>query len=288
MANTEKKQLMLGKSRPAERVCRTDPYTVVNARYVGHDGFVVPRNCDEFLERFPDYVLRWVKKRLNGSSVAGDVEDWAQDLILHLRYLSKKSKHRLEGKTDVIETFDPVKQHGANEARFRNYVNLCLTNRFNTLYVQRTRDAVGRKTWVPLAGGLDCDDPGAVDDEFCHRESTYLEAIGQRLRKQHDDRLFVVQFIRFAERHDPDVLPAIDAIGQTASWADAARHLGVSKSEIDRLRNRLREVGTHFARSGQGGSRISGRRGIAGEAALLSMRLPPSVPCAAYERNATR
>ena len=32
---------------------KTDPFTVVDRRYVGHDGFVVPKDFGEFYERFP-------------------------------------------------------------------------------------------------------------------------------------------------------------------------------------------------------------------------------------------
>jgi hypothetical protein len=37
-----------------------DAFTVVDGHYVGHDGFVVPKNFDEFHERFPQYVRNWV------------------------------------------------------------------------------------------------------------------------------------------------------------------------------------------------------------------------------------
>jgi len=36
----------------------SDPFTVRDGRYVGSDGFVVPRDFDEFYQRFPDYVRR--------------------------------------------------------------------------------------------------------------------------------------------------------------------------------------------------------------------------------------
>ena len=32
---------------------KSDPFTVVDGRYIGRDGFVVPKNFDEFHERFP-------------------------------------------------------------------------------------------------------------------------------------------------------------------------------------------------------------------------------------------
>lgn len=249
MASTEKKQASLEKSQPAGRVLRTDPFTVVDGHYVAHDGFIVPKNCDEFLQRFPEYVFRWVKKRLNGTAIPEDVEDWTQDLILHLRFLPEKSKHRLEGKTDVIETFDPVKQHGANQARFRSYVNLCLANRFNTIYTKRKRDALAGNSYVSLGGGLDSDEPGTVDDEFCHRESAHLQAAERRATKWDEDRLRVAEFAKFAERHAPGVLRAMDALQTTGSYADAARHLEMSYEEFRDLRRGLMHVGARLLSS---------------------------------------
>ena len=35
---------------------KSDPFTIVDGQYIGHDGFVVPKNFDEFYERFPEYI----------------------------------------------------------------------------------------------------------------------------------------------------------------------------------------------------------------------------------------
>jgi hypothetical protein len=35
---------------------KADQITIADGRYVGHDGFIVPKNFDEFHERFPQYV----------------------------------------------------------------------------------------------------------------------------------------------------------------------------------------------------------------------------------------
>ena len=49
-----------------------------------------------------------------------DLEDWTQEPRMHLCCLPETSKHRQAGKNDIVQTFDPVKHHGANEARFLN------------------------------------------------------------------------------------------------------------------------------------------------------------------------
>jgi hypothetical protein len=44
-----------------------EPFTVVDGHYVGSDGFVVPRDFDEFSSRFPNYVRKWVRKHSGGA-----------------------------------------------------------------------------------------------------------------------------------------------------------------------------------------------------------------------------
>ena len=45
---------------------KSDPFTIIEGQYIGHDGFVVPKNFDEFHERFPEYVRNWVKSMRTG------------------------------------------------------------------------------------------------------------------------------------------------------------------------------------------------------------------------------
>lgn len=117
--------------------CECDPFTVRDGHYVGHDGFVVPKDFAEFYKRFPGYVHRWAIKHAGTSASQEDKEDWTQDLLIHLSRLPQISKYREAGKVDIVATFDPLRQHGANEARFRNYVNLCLANKFRTMHSKR-------------------------------------------------------------------------------------------------------------------------------------------------------
>ena len=186
MANTGKKLLLLGKYRPSGTGAPNDIYTVVDGHYIGHDGFVVPRNADEFLERFPNYVSAGSR---SGSTDRQPPRTWQTGRKTHfdLKTLPETSKHCLEGKADVIENVRSGEAPWANEARFRNYVNLCLANRFNTLFAKRRRDALGRNNWVPLAGGFGCKEPGTVDDEFLpprigipHSSRATLDRAGNR------------------------------------------------------------------------------------------------------------
>lgn len=154
---------------------KRDPFSVRDGRFVGDDGFVVPKNFDEFHERFPEYVRKWVRRHTEASASREDLEDWTQDLLIHLRYLPLNSKHRDAGKEDVIQTFDPQKHFGANQARFQSYINLCLTNKFRSLYSKRRKDALSQPGNMSLDAQREWDDPCAVDDEFCRSHSVHLQ-----------------------------------------------------------------------------------------------------------------
>jgi len=154
---------------------KRDPFSVRDGRFVGHDGFVVPKDFDEFHERFPNYVRNWVTRHTEASASREDLEDWTQDLLIHLRYLPLNSKHRDAGKEDVIQTFDPGKHFGANQARFQNYLNLCLANKFRTLRSKRMKDALSRPGNMSIDTQREWNDPRAVDDAFCQSHTVHWQ-----------------------------------------------------------------------------------------------------------------
>ena len=93
-----------------------------------------------------------------------DMEDWTQDLLIHLLHLPPTSKHREAGKKDIVQTFDPHKHYGANQARFQSYVNLCLTNKFRSLHSKRMKDALSQPGSVSLDTQREWDDPRSVEE----------------------------------------------------------------------------------------------------------------------------
>ena len=88
-----------------------------------------------------------------------------------MRYLPPTSKYRKAGKQDIVQTFDPSKHHGSNLRRFLNYINLCLANKFRSLHSKRMKDALSNPRNVSLDAHAGWDDPGSVDDEYCHEHS---------------------------------------------------------------------------------------------------------------------
>ena len=234
---------------------KSDPFTTIGGHHIGHDGFVVPKNFDEFHERFPEYLRRWVERHVDRSTPE-DVEDWTHDLLIHMRFLPTISKHRDAGKQDIVQTFDPVKHHGANAARFFNFINLCLRNKFRTMRSTRLKNPLCRPGNLSLRADWDGMDRDQVDDEFCHGHSDNLRERSLRQERQQDARHALAEFSEFVKREDSSVLPAIEAIASTATLGAAAELLGTTKTDFCRMRSRLRQLGTSF----QTGERVPRRR----------------------------
>ena len=225
---------------------KPDPFTIVDGRYFGHDGFIVPKNFDEFHERFPQYVRNWVRRHSDPRTQPQDLEDWTQDLLIHLRCLPAISKHREAGKEDIVQTFDPHKHHGANQARFQNYINLCLANKFRTMHSARIKNPICRPGNLSLSTHFEETDHDQVGDEFCHTHSTYLRKRCERQEKQREDRSMIGEFVDFVQREDSRTLPAMEAILATGNPNDAAQQLRTRKAEVCRTRARLRQLGRCF------------------------------------------
>ncbi len=224
----------------------SDPFTLVDGRYVGHDGFVVPKNFDEFHERFPQYVRNWVSRHADRSAPREEVDDWAQDLLIHLRYLPATSKHREAGKQDIVQTFDPHKHHGANSARFFNYINLCLANKFRSMQSARMKNPLCRPGNLSLTAHWEGEDREQIGDEFCFAHSAYLRGRCQRQERKWDASHTLAEFAEFLRREDGSVLPVMGAIAATTTPAAAAELLGIAKPEFRRLCSRLRNLGRFF------------------------------------------
>jgi hypothetical protein len=229
-----------------QQVYRNDPFTIRNDHYVGHDGFVVPKDFEEFHQRFPDYVAKWVSRHADRSATKEDLEDWTQDLRFHLCCLPQKSKHREHGKKDVVQVFDPVLHHGANEARFRNYINRCLANKFSTMRSKRMKDALCRPANLSFDGQAEGEDLGSVCDEYCHSHSERLREAANLVEKQVHDTQRVQQLEHFVWRNAPTLLPVCRAIKATRNYTEAAALLGLTADEFNSMHRRLVRLRRHF------------------------------------------
>ena len=243
MANTEESSVLLGKSDAKQITPHDDAFTVRDGHFVGHDGFTVPSSFGEFYQRFPAYVADWVGRRVRGCVSATEAEDWTQELLLHLAALPLCSKHRRDGKEDVIQTFAPERMHGANEARFRSFINRCLGNKFNSLYAKwRTR---------PLSNpgnlSLEVETEKGGSDEFCHASSEYLRQAGCRSREREEQNLRLEEFVRLSDSENPGLSDAIWLFRRTGNWEDAERVF--SRPRCVAIRRRARQQGAKLVTS---------------------------------------
>lgn len=228
-----------------------DPFEFVNGHYVGHDGFIVPRDFTEFYERFPQYIKRWVMRHAARTSAKEDIEDWSQDLAVYMSSLPATSKHRKAGKHDVVQTFDPFLHYGANQPRFQNYINLCLANRFRTIRSLWNKEPMSRAQ--PLMSEEVKTRPQIVE-RVCRLLSERLTVSSIRTQKQMEDRLFLFEFLDLARTRDPTLLPALRAIAETNTLREAARQTGIENADVGRLHNRLYKLGRSFLNG------VAGRR----------------------------
>ncbi len=229
-----------------KKTYKSDHFTISDGRCIGSDGFVVPSDFEEFYERFPDYVRKWVSKHADRSAPKEDLEDRTQDLLIHLQHLPQTSKYREAGKKDIVQTFDPVKHYGANQARFQNYVNLCLANKLKTFHSKRMKDALFRPGNLSLGEQMGGEDLSTVDDEFCHSHSEYLRRAANASEKQSNYRAFLQQFVDFVRREDPKVLSTIEALLATGTQGEAADLLEITETEFGRKRTRLSQLAKCF------------------------------------------
>jgi hypothetical protein len=232
-----------------------DPFTInTEGNYVGDDGFVVPKNFNEFYSRYPLYVRSWVQKHLYKRFIIdADVEDQEADLLMHLHYLPEKSKARLpgtngkpEGCADVIEYFSPTKQYGASAKRFFNYLNLCLTNRFITMKTKRDKNPIQRTGNYALGAPVAPDSNEMIDDEFIHSHSSVLSQANNKENNLRDMRIYLGEFKAFVEKYDPELLHFMEVLGQSKTKVETREELGMDESSFNRAMGRVLKLKDSF------------------------------------------
>jgi hypothetical protein len=152
------------------------------------------------------------------------------------------SKYRKAGNGDVIQTFDPLRHFGANLPRFLNYVNRCLANRFRTIHAARMRDPICRAE--PLSPQIG--DEASSDDELCEVLLEKMKAVHLGSRKQVEDKLFITEFVDFVRIENPRLVSVLGAMAATATQTEAARKLGATGAEVERLYRQIRKLGRSF------------------------------------------
>jgi hypothetical protein len=247
-------------------------YIAADGHFIGDDGFVVPQDFTEFTQRFPKYIDSWVRRRLGGQGIEEDIEDWRQELIIHLKYLPPTSKHRGLGKEDVVQTFNPFAQYGASERRWRHYINNCLANKFNTIHGKKIKNPVCRPGNLTVASMTSPDHTGEVSDEYVYSKSEYLSNATDREEKNKNDMSFAKRFFDYVQVVEPEVFPILEAVYIAGSSTDTVKEfcktcsrlattkeraeglhtdheIGLSQKEFNRARNRLKALGVAFLKN---------------------------------------
>lgn len=228
-----------------------DPYTISeDGHIVGHEGFVVPKNFQEFYERFPRYVRGFVRRRWLRASEA-ECEDRESELLLHLMTLPEESKFRNagfngfeNGCVDRIQIFHPDSAYGASAARFFSYINLCLLNHFCSLTKKASSNPIRRYNTLSLYAP---DGEGEmVDDDYIYSMASQAYYNGCNYDRLLEDGMLINEFVSFVEKHNPELVSVIEAIAQTETYVEAQKALGMSEKLFLRARNRLGVLHTCF------------------------------------------
>jgi|SRR5579859_1558427 len=235
-----------------------DPFTISrDGHYIGHDGYTVPEDFAEFYAKNPNYVRRWASKWLHMPEDDDAVRDWEQELLLYLHCLPETSKSRQpsdrhpQGCTDVIQCFDPYRQYGAGEIRFRNYLKVCLHNRSLSIVKRMRKNPIYRKD--NFAFGVEVN-TGAevfmVDDEYIHHNSRVLERKTEDECANMEKRMLVKRFMEYVLDHQPELYDTLLAIAETKTLVEAQEVLEIGDCAFTRDRKRLLQLREAFEDGG--------------------------------------
>ncbi|MBZ5539840.1 MAG: hypothetical protein LAN61_04880 [Acidobacteriia bacterium] len=239
---------------PPQYSNKSDPFSVSrDGNFIGQDGFIVPKNFGEFYAKYPKYVRRWAIKRLGRVGYTDAIRDLEQDMLVFLFSLPKTSKFREpseqhpHGCTDVIQCFNPWRQYGASERRWRCWLNLCLSNRASTIYQRQKKDALSRKNNMPF----DVDSEGVtVDEEYLHSHSETLRRKSAEQSSAVEKRLLANQFIDFVLEKEPRLYGTVLAISETRTLRDAQELLRVDETALTRDLTRIIQLKDAFIDGG--------------------------------------
>lgn len=228
---------------------------------VGRDGFVVPKDFDEFYERNPMGVRRWLTKRLHKVVSDDTLMELEQELLLHLCSLPEKSKYRkrgththVQGCTDRIQCFDPIRQHGASAKRFFNYVSLCLTNRLYTILSRQTKNLLCNEQNLSITDSAPDDAQRVNSRQQTEVGGEYLYHHSATARRESDKAgwqanvqlVFVQEFMDFVEKEAPQLMAVVEAIACTGTLREARESLGLTTRAFEGHRNSINALKDRF------------------------------------------
>jgi len=228
-----------------------DPFTSAEGHFIGQDGFIVPNSFDEMEQLYPNYVRSWVSRRIKRSPFDPIVEDWASELSIHMRTLPETSKWRDRGFKDVIDVFNPWSSYGASARRFFGYVNRCLSNKYMTLGVKQSKDALANVSF-----SLDLAADQTEGEQIVESFESYIHDNSKQLRDNRDrqeealyHKLFADHFVSFVKDQSPELMPTLEAIMYLDKVKEMTHELSVSPSEFQKNRRALVALGKQYLES---------------------------------------
>lgn len=229
-----------------------DPFVSAGGHFIGQDGFVVPNSFDELEKDYPNYARSWVSRRIKRSPYDPIVEDWASELSIHMRTLPETSKWRDRGFKDVIDVFNPWSSYGASARRFFGYVNRCLSNKYMTLGVKQSKDALANVSFSLDLAANQLGEGEQIAESF----ESYIHDNSKQLRDNRDkqeealyQKLFVDHFISFVHDQRPELIPTLEAIMHLDKVKEMSHTLSVSPSEFQKNRRALVALGKQYLES---------------------------------------
>ncbi len=156
----------------------------------------------------------------------------------------------------MVACFDPDRVDGSTQTKFFSYIDICLRNRFRDLLgkqkIDAIRDAARNEDNMTISvedtNGCSVEEGNGGNCEGT-QERVYKQSSLMRLKvltafRQQETMVFMDEFKSFVEEHDPDMVPLLEALKTSTTFADAVR-TGVSPmpridTNIDRIKTLMR------------------------------------------------
>jgi hypothetical protein len=220
------------------------PYTISgDGHFIGHDGFIVPRSVEEFIDRYPRYVRDRVRLRWRHASAA-EREDYESELLIFLMTLPKDSKFRTpgyngfpQGCKDRVQTFSPDDEYGASGPCFFYYLKVILTNHFNSLWAKTFSDPIRRHGTLNLYSSDH--DENVIDESYLYMLTGEVGALGMSYDRLVEVKIFVDEFVAYVGKHNPELVRVIKVIQTADTLVEAQHALGLTERFFARARTRL-------------------------------------------------
>lgn len=218
-----------------------------DGRFIGSDGFIVPRNAGELYAEHPDCVIKMCHNlaRRVGGYTREEMDELVADVWLHLLQLPEKTK--FVDATDRVNTFDPVKTGGCTEGLFFNYIKRIVRNKFLQAHNIHARDAINVKGNSSIVDNVMDSEGEFVRSCISHEGlEVYMSRVGVQEVNDPDRMLFLSMFLEFLTEHEPELMPFAMKISETKNLMEVRRELNIELRSVYHLLTKLRKQARKF------------------------------------------